>query len=40
MSEILGELKKINLPHRVSNPGPSVLQHSALATTLPRAPHI
>jgi hypothetical protein len=35
--ERLGELKK-NLTHRDLNPRPSCLQHSALTTTLPRAP--
>jgi hypothetical protein len=34
--ERLGKFK--NLPHRVSNPRPFCLQHSALTTTLPRAP--
>jgi hypothetical protein len=37
--ERLGKLKTINSPHRVSNPRPSGLLHSALTTTLPRAPH-
>jgi hypothetical protein len=36
--EELGKFK--NSPHRVSNPRPSGLQHSALTTTLPRAPNI
>jgi hypothetical protein len=36
-SERLGQLK--NPPHRDLNPRPSGLQHSALTTTLPRAPH-
>jgi hypothetical protein len=34
--EGLGKLK--NSPHQVSNPRPSGLLHSALTTTLPRAP--
>jgi hypothetical protein len=35
--EGLGQFKK-NPPHRDLNPRPSGLQHSALTTTLPRAP--
>jgi hypothetical protein len=36
--EGLGKFKKS--PHRVSNPRPSGLQHSALTSTLPRAPNV
>jgi hypothetical protein len=36
--EGLGQFK--NSPHRVLNPLPSGLQHSALTTTLPRAPNL
>jgi hypothetical protein len=36
--EGLGEFK--NSPHRVSNPRPSGLQHSAVPTTLPRDPSL
>jgi hypothetical protein len=36
--EGLGKLKKIQWPHRVSNPRPLGWQNNALTTTLPRAP--
>jgi hypothetical protein len=36
--EGLGKFK--NSPHRVSNPRPSGLLHSALTTTLPRVPEL